>query len=988
MTRDERSAKPRLLDVLTRSVSSAILFREAARTSRRWQTYGARMLFSGVLVGVVLLGLRVSLGASRSVGFDVAQLSRIGDTLFTIFCIVQLGMAMVLAPLTTAAAIIEERNDRTFDLLMLTHLEPSQIFGGKVLSRILVLLTVVLGAMPVLALVVNFGGVSTTEVVVLTGHTLVNVVLMGILGAFFGLFTRAPLLAMMASIAYALPFFLLLPFGYAGVMGAPEAVTHFSTLSAFGARDLGGLLPAIGFLPAAIVMVRLAAPLFELSVSGADFERALSDDIWRMGRWVGLVVLWGIVAVVTLPVAASFTWPLSQGQVVWDGSMAPILSGLSFAWVFLLFALLMALGTWGYLRVAVDVVDGIDGIFTQPVGTERSRRIDRLRKRPVWWREARPRAWGSSAAPILVTWGLVLLAIFQTGTWLAPGVLLAIGIGNTVAVLVLTAWLASRTIAGERRRGTLELLLVTTIGTPQVVVGKAAAAVLPTLPLMLVGGPMIALGYAYVDVFGRMDAEPNVAESVGEGIGLWAWVVPLWLCTAVASMTLATRLKHPGNAFGLTVAGLVGLLGWTPIVGRMFPDLPVLSTLARVVAPPLAGAPVDAHIVVSMLLWSGAGLGMFVALSRRLRAWIGASLVALLALGLAVPDRARAQPTPADIQVMEKTFGLRVRAVALADGLSRENRWTQVRVTIENRGAATEGDLVWKEPTRDGERVLRRRLEIPERGRKSVDLPVFRGPSPLVREIWFEAGIRQGVALVPFAPVASEDVTIGVIGRDPLGLPAAVPDTWSGPVPRRRFDRRDTSAPELERLVRTGMMPLEVLPSFAAGYDALDQVVWPSADPSRLSADQLEALLDWVADGGHLVVTITDTWRAVAASPLADALPLTLQGIVETELAPLAASLGGRRSVTGLAPTVVGSLRADRVTYGRAWSNEGRPLWAVGRFGSGTLHVLLANPAVAPLSRVDRRELWRHLLHLPVRGAMRHDLGPVSDDWPGLEAAL
>jgi len=260
------------------------------------------MLFSGVLVGVVLLGLQVSLGASRRVGFNAADLGTIGDLLFTVFCVVQLAMAIVIAPLSTAAAIIEERTDRTFDLLLLTELTPAQIFGGKVLSRILVLLTMVLGAMPILALVVNFGGVSTTEIVVLTGHTLVNIVLMGLLGAFFGLFTRSPMLAMMASTAYALPFFVLLPFGYAAVAGRPESTTHFSTLSAFYATDLWGLLPIPGFLPAGVVTLLLAAPLFELQVSGADFEAALSDDLWRVSRGVLGFVGWAVVALVTFVV--------------------------------------------------------------------------------------------------------------------------------------------------------------------------------------------------------------------------------------------------------------------------------------------------------------------------------------------------------------------------------------------------------------------------------------------------------------------------------------------------------------------------------------------------------------------------------------------------------------------------------------------------------------------------------------------------------------
>jgi ABC-type Na+ efflux pump permease subunit len=52
---------------------------------------------------------------------------------------------MVLAPLQTASAIIEETDERTMEMLVLTKLRPGQILSAKVLSRILVLVTIVSG---------------------------------------------------------------------------------------------------------------------------------------------------------------------------------------------------------------------------------------------------------------------------------------------------------------------------------------------------------------------------------------------------------------------------------------------------------------------------------------------------------------------------------------------------------------------------------------------------------------------------------------------------------------------------------------------------------------------------------------------------------------------------------------------------------------------------------------------------------------------------
>ena len=61
------------------TVSSAVLLREAARTSRRWQTYAARLGFSGVLIGGLLMAIWAAVAAPFS---DPAQLGWLGRGLF------------------------------------------------------------------------------------------------------------------------------------------------------------------------------------------------------------------------------------------------------------------------------------------------------------------------------------------------------------------------------------------------------------------------------------------------------------------------------------------------------------------------------------------------------------------------------------------------------------------------------------------------------------------------------------------------------------------------------------------------------------------------------------------------------------------------------------------------------------------------------------------------------------------------------------------
>lgn len=81
------------------------------------------------------------------------------------------------------------------------------------------------------------------------------------------------------------------------------------------------------------------------------------------------------------------------------------------------------------------------------------------------------------------------------------------------------------------------------------------------------------------------------------------------------------------------------------------------------------------------------------------------------------------------------------------------------------------------------------------------------------------------------------------------------------------------------RRVRS-MSPRE-LPARWQGLEAVDVIVWDDADPSALSAQQIEALADWVRSGGRLLLTAGRTWRALAESPLAEILPVRISGAEE-----------------------------------------------------------------------------------------------------------
>ncbi len=68
------------------------------------------------------------------------------------------------------------------------------------------------------------------------------------------------------------------------------------------------------------------------------------------------------------------------------------------------------------------------------------------------------------------------------------------------------------------------------------------------------------------------------------------------------------------------------------------------------------------------------------------------------------------------------------------------------------------------------------------------------------------------------------------------------------------------------------------LPARWQGLEPVDAVVWDDADPGGLSAQQAQALIDWVKAGGRLLVTASSNWQAMASSPLSAVLPVKITG--------------------------------------------------------------------------------------------------------------
>lgn len=334
--------------------------------------------------------------------------------------------------------------------------------------------------------------------------------------------------------------------------------------------------------------------------------------------------------------------------------------------------------------------------------------------------------------------------------------------------------------------------------------------------------------------------------------------------------------------------------------------------------------------------------------------------------------------------------GLAMRVRPIADGLARDGSFTALRITLLNIGPSTTASLSYQEPSIDGTEPLSytRTVELPKGGKKEVVLPVK--PSSTTfgsRAIVLSTDDGRGLS-EPYKLdlVSAGDVTVGVIGDDALGI-NALGSTWGGPVPGRTV-----RAAYSNRSVRVGLIDKVAVPDRTISYGGLDWVVWNQPDPSELGPEQLETLKSWVADGGHLFLCVTTTAPAVKASVLDEALPVELGAVTDRTLGDLGSKVGFDYALVA-APTVTADLRSvpGRHAWTMATFDDQHPSWVIGSYGLGTISVLLADPAVAPLkdAAFPRDELWRRLLWLPPAGqTVTWYRGPGAVDLYGADASF
>src|SRR5215213_5172263 len=137
--------------------------RELVTVPRRAGHYASRAALIGLLGILGITTWQATVGFARDA--TLGETASFGLLLFQIVSFVQLLLTLFFATLSAASAVAQEKDRRTFVLLLLTDMRDYEIVLGKLLGALLPILVLLVITAPVLSLLLLLGGIDPEQVV-------------------------------------------------------------------------------------------------------------------------------------------------------------------------------------------------------------------------------------------------------------------------------------------------------------------------------------------------------------------------------------------------------------------------------------------------------------------------------------------------------------------------------------------------------------------------------------------------------------------------------------------------------------------------------------------------------------------------------------------------------------------------------------------------------------------------------------------------------
>lgn len=417
-----------------------IFAKEVIEIARRWRYYVCRTLYGAVLVFGLYIAWEQSQALAQFMGTRNA-LARLAGDFFITASYVQFWSVYLLVPAFLCGVIAGEREEHTLDLLFITPLTDREIVLGKLFSRVAAMVCLIFCGVPVVSLLMMFGGISPESIWRVLAATLLAILFAGSHAIYFSTIARGPMEALARTYV---AFFIWL----AGL-----------AILAWGYRELTRALPGLipDELSEYLQPVYLIYPL-------VSFWGAVSESDYRtLGFLYGG---WGW--------PASFVFP-----ALWS--------------VFLLWRAVRRLRQTPRPRVSWTQSLPWRNLLARKAPNPQRAAARRARAARLWfgfdvvnplWLRARLTRVYDRAGSIgrlqwlgwtIVVFGIGLLALFNPADLRHEGYRIAFQLPAWAVIALVTTLVCGHSLIGDRRRGFLEQVIVTPLSGREIVDGTALA---------------------------------------------------------------------------------------------------------------------------------------------------------------------------------------------------------------------------------------------------------------------------------------------------------------------------------------------------------------------------------------------------------------------------------------------------------------------------------------------------------------------------------
>ncbi|MGB0715542.1 MAG: ABC transporter permease [Phycisphaerae bacterium] len=493
--------------------ANPILVRVVQGASRRPRHNYLRFLYLLVLVVVSVGSLTFSMGNQTA---SLTDLAKEASQTFRNAALIQLGLMCVLAPVFTAAAITQERDAQTFNILLSTPLTNAQIVLGTLMSRLYFVVMLLVAGLPVFFIMMVYGGVTQSQVLqsfALSGSTAILTGALAICIAMIGVGTRRTIFSFYLTIAaYLIAGYLFAGWSQTWVDVAPANVNG---------TKMSILAPLHPFLALDVALNRTPAPDASYLTGYPSWLRfALSN-----------------------PAGAYVTWTLLAGLCLVVFSMFFVRASAKAG-----------------ERTILSRLKEILPARKQGATTRQPRNVW---VNPVAWREAKTRGQNGG----LLRWVLMLgggaVSVWLFIAYLSESmpvqdirlVLAGLIIVQFGIALIIATNTAATSITKERENKTMDILLTTPVTSKYILWGKLRGLVNFALPL--IAGPVIAL--VVFGVAGLLSSSdvPIVWVEASLELGLNMVMFTALACVIALQISLSSRKNVTAVMYsvGLLIVG-------------------------------------------------------------------------------------------------------------------------------------------------------------------------------------------------------------------------------------------------------------------------------------------------------------------------------------------------------------------------------------------------------------------------------------------------